>query len=106
VRRPGAHITVYAGPPPPSGTVHWMYSLGILMLQHLQCTQFCALMTRQRFPLESASEYSYTPAGQNLCSGPAYSVIESSGGMMMEGGREGQGLRERVERRVRGMKGR
>ena len=82
-----AHMTVYAGPPPPSGTVHCMYSLGILMLQHLQCTQFCALMTRQRLPFESASEYSYTPAGQNLCSGPAYSVIDSSGGA--RGGREG-----------------
>ena len=49
------------------------------MLQHLQCTQFCALMTKFRCPVvASGSEYSYTPAGQNLCSGPANSFRETS----------------------------
>ena len=71
-------MTVYAGPPPPSGTVHLIYSFGIFMEQHLQCTQFWALITRQRFPSKSASVYSYTPAGQNRCSGPAYSLMETS----------------------------
>ena len=66
-----AYMTVYAGPPPPSGTVHFMYSFGILMEQHLQWTQFWAFITKLRFPTASASVYSYTPAGQNRCSGPA-----------------------------------
>jgi hypothetical protein len=44
-----------------------------LIEQHLQWTQFWALMTKFLFPSASGSEYSYTPAGQNLCSGPAYS---------------------------------
>ena len=41
-------MTVYPGPPPPSGTVQSMYSSGILMEQHLQWMQFCALITLSR----------------------------------------------------------
>jgi hypothetical protein len=33
-------MTVYWGPPPPSGTVQLMNCCGVLMEQHLQCTQF------------------------------------------------------------------
>ena len=32
-----SYIMVYAGPPPPSGTVHWMFWEGSLMSQALQC---------------------------------------------------------------------
>lgn len=39
------YMTVYPGPPPPSGTIQSMYSSGILMEQHLQWMQFCALIT-------------------------------------------------------------
>lgn len=62
------YIDSYAGPPPPaSGTVQRMYSCGILMEQHLQWTQFCALITNL-----SPSGYSYTRAGQKRLSGAPY----------------------------------
>ena len=66
-------MTMYDGPPPPSGTVHSTYSEGILIEQHLQCTQFCALITSSVSVDLSSSPalYSYTPAGQKRCSGPA-----------------------------------
>lgn len=35
-------------------------------------------MTRFRLPSVSGSEYSYTPAGQKRCSGPAYTCREIS----------------------------
>jgi hypothetical protein len=53
-----SYIMVYPGPPPPSGTVQRMYSCGILIEQHLQCTQFCALMTSSGAPVSSHSLYS------------------------------------------------
>jgi len=53
-------MTVYAGPPPPSGTVHWMFCSGSLMSQALQCRQFCALIC-SRSPPCSSGTYSYTP---------------------------------------------
>ena len=87
-----------------------MYSLGILIEQHLQCTQFCALITNSGFP-SLPSAYSYTlytqqslvkiplmiffndsmfvtyRAGQNRCSGPSYfsyreESSEASSGLM------------------------
>ena len=53
--------------------VHSTYSEGILIEQHLQCTQFCALITSSvSVDLSSSPElYSHTPAGQkSSCSGP------------------------------------
>ena len=52
---------VYAGPPPPSGTLQRMFCAGSLMSQALQCRQFCALM-RSRSRAPSSAAYSYTPA--------------------------------------------
>lgn len=53
----GTSGTYYEGPPPPaSGTVHLMYCSGILMEQHLQWTQFCALMTNSS-PCRSIMEW-------------------------------------------------
>mmetsp|Transcript_25610 Transcript_25610/g.65927 ORF Transcript_25610/g.65927 Transcript_25610/m.65927 type:complete len:243 (-) Transcript_25610:1255-1983(-) len=72
----------YAGPPPPSGVVQWMFCVGSLMSHALQCTQFCALMCRLFLPLpSSASTYSYTPAGQKRASGPAYTGRLTTSGM-------------------------
>ena len=51
---PQHYIMVYAGPPPPSGTVHWMFWVGSLMSQALQCRQFCALMCSRSCPPSSA----------------------------------------------------
>jgi len=62
----------YEGPPEPSGTFQSMYSLGILIEQHLQCRQFWAFIWSLASPgFSSSSMYSYTLAGQNLCSGAA-----------------------------------
>ncbi len=61
VKHPVTYITVYAGPPPPSGTVHWMFWEGSLMSQALQCRQFWALICSRSVPCSSAA-YSYTPA--------------------------------------------
>ena len=72
------YIEVYWGPPPPSGTVQLINCWGVLIEQHLQCTQFWALIIRSLLPSALGSEYSYTPAGQNLCSGPSNLVIETS----------------------------
>lgn len=66
-----AHIAAYCGPPPPSGTVQLMNSCGVLIEQHLQCTQFCALICNRILPSASSGTYSYTFAGQNLPSGPS-----------------------------------
>lgn len=76
------HTTHYAGPPPPlSGTVQLMYSFGILMLQHLQCTQFWALITSS-----SPSGYSYTRAGQKRVSGAANSAYDTFEGVSLWSG--------------------
>ena len=48
-----------------------MFCVGSLMSQVLQCTQFCALITRRSLP-SSFFTNSYTAAGQKRPSGPAY----------------------------------
>jgi len=75
------YIPAYCGPPPPSGTVQLMNSRCVLIEQHLQCTQFCQLMTKVSFSGSFGSLpsfwYSYTRAGQKRCSGPQYTSNDS-----------------------------
>src|SRR5262245_31016228 len=40
------YIFMYTGPSPPCGGTQLIFWLGSLMSQVLQCTQFCALMTK------------------------------------------------------------
>jgi len=49
------HMVEYWGPPLPSGTVQLMYSCGVLIEQHLQCTQFCALICNFGLPCSSGT---------------------------------------------------
>jgi hypothetical protein len=50
-------MPLYAGPPPPSGTVQLMFCVGSLMSHALQCRQFCALMTKFFSPLSFSKRH-------------------------------------------------
>ena len=75
-------MPLYAGPSPPSGTTQLMFWLGSLISQVLQCMQFCAFICNLMPSLSSLGTYSYTPAGQNRCSGPSNSAKFRSTGTL------------------------
>ena len=66
-----SYMPLYAGPSPPSGTTQFIFWLGSLISHVLQCMQFCAFICNLIPSPSSFGTYSYTPAGQNRCSGPS-----------------------------------
>src|SRR5688572_30686135 len=74
-------MSMYFGPPPPSGTIHSITWYGSAMSQVLQCTQLAKLITGPAVrspPGGCPGGHSYTAAGQKCWHGLPYSTVQRS----------------------------